>query len=73
MAKFNLLVCICVVFSSSLFGRISSNSDISDGSNQDSYEIEGKVFPPENVGSDVNWQAETTVVTKGGYHVGFLR
>lgn len=73
MAEFNLLICICVVLSFCLFGSISSNSDVSDGSNQDSYEIEGKVFPPENLGSDVNWQAETTVVTKGGYHVGFVR
>lgn len=73
MAKYNLLVSICVVLSSCLFGRIRSNSDISDGSNQDSYEIEGKVFPPESIVSDINWQAETTVVTKGGYHVGFLK
>ncbi|RZF32699.1 hypothetical protein LSTR_LSTR004127 [Laodelphax striatellus] len=39
----------------------------------DNYVIEGKVFPPEAVNDNSNWQAETTVLLKGGHQMGFIR
>jgi len=47
--------------------------EISEGNNHDLYEIEGKVFPQESLVPNPNWIADTKVMTKGGYHMGFLR
>uniref|UniRef100_A0A1B6EB66 ER membrane protein complex subunit 7 beta-sandwich domain-containing protein n=1 Tax=Clastoptera arizonana TaxID=38151 RepID=A0A1B6EB66_9HEMI len=56
-----------------LFGIAFSDSDLNDAVALDSYEIEGKVFPPDNLPPNTNWQANTFVTVKGGYHLGFLR
>lgn len=59
---------------SCLYGLVQSEPDLNDGfTTQDSYEIEGKVFPPDNVSPNTNWQTDTIVTVKGGYHLGFLR
>ncbi|XP_075227114.1 ER membrane protein complex subunit 7 [Lycorma delicatula] len=41
-------------------------------SQPDTYIIEGKVFPPDTF-SNSNWQTDTTVFLKGGYHIGYLK
>ncbi|CAH0388512.1 unnamed protein product [Bemisia tabaci] len=49
-------------------------SEFVDAESLDTYDIEGKVFPPIGYSMDIsNWQADTKVMVKEGSYMGFLK
>lgn len=53
--------------------RVAANNSIDDFEDSGRYAIVGKVYPPELLSSDMNWQRDTSVVINGGEYQGFLR
>lgn len=52
---------------------VVASYEIHEAVHSDNYIIEGKVFPPDTLPTNSNWQTDTTVFLKGGYHIGFLK
>lgn len=63
-------VCGCLFLFS---WTVLADSSLDEYEEQGRYIVEGKVYPPELMSSENNWQRDTTVVINGGEYKGFLR
>lgn len=53
--------------------RVAADTSIDDFDEMGRYVIEGKVYSPDLLSSDMNWQRDTSIVINGGEYQGFLR
>lgn len=74
MLKFLTLATLCTLLCSAFCDNIIGEDDGGGaGALLGLYTIEGKVYPPEYLGSSENWQLGTVVTVNGGEFKGFLR